>query len=172
MGNGWGTGARSALPMVGEFFQQALRAKVLDTALLFDAPKFTRPANRWNNSEESEEAEPLQAEESGIQNGDMPPGGAEQADPVFRDDQPYPDESGAMPPENLPPQPVVRYITVPPPEQDRQRLPPEGQAMLRAYEVLPPEERRRPRPMERAPQTIQGNADEPASSYGDRPGQR
>ena len=171
MGNGWGPGARSALPMVGEFFQQALRAKVLDAALLFDAPKFARPANRWNNSDGSEEAEPMQAEEGGVQNGETPPDGAGQPDPVYKDDRPYRDESGAMPAENLPPQPMIRYITVPPPAQDRQRLPLEGQAMPRAYELLPLEGRR-PRPVELAPQTVQGNPDDPVYPYRDRPGQR
>ena len=171
MGNGWGPGARSALPMVGEFFQQALRAKVLDTALLFDAPKFARPAKRWSNPEGSEEAEPLQAEEGGIQNGETPPDGAERLDPVYRDDRPYPDESGAMPPENLAPQPVIRYITVPPPAQDRQRLPQEGQALPRAYELLPPEGRR-PRPVELAPEIVQRYPDSPAYPYSDRPGHR
>jgi penicillin-binding protein 1A len=171
MGNGWGPGARSALPMVGEFFQQALRTKVLDAALLFDAPRFTRPANQWNNSEGSEEAGPLQAEESGVQNGEMPPDGAGQPDPVFRDDRPYRDESGAMLPENLPPQPVIRYLTVPPPAQDRQRLPMDGQPMPSAYKLLPPEGRR-PRPAELAPQTVQGAPDDPAFPYGARTGQR
>ena len=150
MGNGWGPGARSALPMVGEFFQQALRAKVLDAALLFDAPKSSRPANRWSNPED---VEPLQADEGGVQNGDIPPDDAGPADPVFRDDQSYPDESGDMR------------------AQDRQRLPQEGQAMPRAYELLPPEGRR-PRPAERAPQTLRENPDDPAYPYSDRPGQR
>ncbi|MBG6076199.1 transglycosylase domain-containing protein [Polaromonas sp. CG_9.11] len=174
MGNAWGPGARSALPMVGEFFQQALRAKVLDPALLFDAPKFGGSARRWNTLDGSEEAETLPAEESGMQNGDLSSQGAVQSDPVYRDDRPYRlyrDESGAITPENLPPPPMTRYLTVPPPAQDRQRLPLEGQAMPRAYELLPPE-RRRPRPEELAPQTVQGDPDYPAFPYGAQPVQR
>ena len=38
MGN-WGQGARSALPMVGEVFQQALRNKWIDPKVEFDIPR-------------------------------------------------------------------------------------------------------------------------------------
>ena len=161
MGNGWGPGARSALPMVGEFFQQALRAKVLDTALQFDAPKYAGFAKPENTPEGSEASPPLQAEESGVQNGVPPPDGAEPPDPVYRDDrtyQPYRlyrDESGAITPESLPPQPMTRYLTVPPSAQDRQALPQERQAMPRANELLPLEKRQL-HPFELAPQTVQG----------------
>jgi penicillin-binding protein 1A len=41
----WGQGARSALPMVGELFQQALRNRWIDAAAEFDIPR-TRPAQR------------------------------------------------------------------------------------------------------------------------------
>jgi penicillin-binding protein 1A len=44
MGN-WGQGARSALPMVGEVFQQAFRNKWLDASIQFDVPR-TRPRAR------------------------------------------------------------------------------------------------------------------------------
>ncbi len=39
MSDGYGQGARSALPMVGDFFQAALRAKVLDGQVAFSAPR-------------------------------------------------------------------------------------------------------------------------------------
>ena len=39
MGDAWGPGARSALPMVGDFFQQSLRTRVIDPQVRFDAPK-------------------------------------------------------------------------------------------------------------------------------------
>ena len=39
----WGQGARSALPMVGEVFQQAFRNRWLDPKAEFDIPH-TRPA--------------------------------------------------------------------------------------------------------------------------------
>ncbi|MEO8546677.1 MAG: glycosyl transferase, partial [Burkholderiaceae bacterium] len=38
MGN-WGQGARSALPMVGEVFQQAVRNKWIDARVEFDIPR-------------------------------------------------------------------------------------------------------------------------------------
>lgn len=39
MGDSWGQGARSALPIVGEFFQQAIKAKVVDAEMRFPAPQ-------------------------------------------------------------------------------------------------------------------------------------
>jgi penicillin-binding protein 1A len=39
MGNGWGPGAQSALPMVGEFFQQAIKGKVIDPQVRFPVPE-------------------------------------------------------------------------------------------------------------------------------------
>jgi penicillin-binding protein 1A len=39
MSDGYGQGARSALPMVGDFFAAALRAKVLDSQVRFSAPQ-------------------------------------------------------------------------------------------------------------------------------------
>jgi penicillin-binding protein 1A len=39
MGDRWGQGAHSALPMVGEFFQQALKEKVIDSRAKFSAPE-------------------------------------------------------------------------------------------------------------------------------------
>jgi penicillin-binding protein 1A len=38
MGDSWGQGARSALPIVGEFFQHAIKAKVVDANQRFPAP--------------------------------------------------------------------------------------------------------------------------------------
>ena len=42
MGN-WGQGARSALPIVGEVFQQAFRSRLLDPGAEFDIPRFKAP---------------------------------------------------------------------------------------------------------------------------------
>ncbi|HEY1231430.1 MAG TPA: penicillin-binding transpeptidase domain-containing protein, partial [Ramlibacter sp.] len=39
MGDSWGPGARSALPMVGDFFQQAVRARWVDPQAEFDVPR-------------------------------------------------------------------------------------------------------------------------------------
>ena len=43
MSDYWGQGARSALPMVGEFFQQSLRTRLIDAKVVFDAPRYTPP---------------------------------------------------------------------------------------------------------------------------------
>src|SRR3954447_11335486 len=39
MGDSWGQGARSALPMVGDFFTQALRVRAADPRVEFDIPR-------------------------------------------------------------------------------------------------------------------------------------
>jgi penicillin-binding protein 1A len=39
MGDSWGQGARSALPMVGDFFVQALRTRAVDPRVEFDIPR-------------------------------------------------------------------------------------------------------------------------------------
>jgi penicillin-binding protein 1A len=39
MGDSWGQGARSALPMVGDFFVQALRVRAVDARVEFDIPR-------------------------------------------------------------------------------------------------------------------------------------
>jgi penicillin-binding protein 1A len=39
MGDSWGQGARSALPMVGDFFSQALRTRAVDGRAEFDLPR-------------------------------------------------------------------------------------------------------------------------------------
>ena len=46
----WGQGARSALPMVGEVFQQALRNRWIDPAAEFDIPR-TRPPRRQDRQQ-------------------------------------------------------------------------------------------------------------------------
>jgi penicillin-binding protein 1A len=45
MGESWGQGARSALPIVGDFFVQALRVRAVDPRVEFDIPR-PRPKPR------------------------------------------------------------------------------------------------------------------------------
>ena len=45
MGQSWGEGARSALPMVGDFFVQALRTRAADPRVEFAIPR-PRPKSR------------------------------------------------------------------------------------------------------------------------------
>jgi penicillin-binding protein 1A len=52
MGN-WGAGARSALPIVGEVFQQALRNKWIDPSAEFGKPRLPiRPHERFQSLEQ------------------------------------------------------------------------------------------------------------------------
>ncbi|CAN5306855.1 transglycosylase domain-containing protein [soil metagenome] len=142
MGDRWGQGAQSALPMVGEFFQQALRAKVLDPQLGFDAPKFVGNSGNWNNQGDPAEPDPAQGDESGLSNGDTLPDSGLQADPVIREDRGNRDESGGVRLEGSPSAPVIRYITVPPPAPDNQQPAQDAQAVPRPFELLPPDGRR------------------------------
>ena len=43
MGSRWGPGAESALPIVGEFYRQAIRGKVIDKDMRFAAPRMSVP---------------------------------------------------------------------------------------------------------------------------------
>ena len=43
MGDGWGQGARSALPIVGDVFQQSVRNRWIDGAQEFDVPRYRPP---------------------------------------------------------------------------------------------------------------------------------
>ena len=56
----WGQGARSALPMVGDVFQQALRNRWIDQAAEFDIPR-TRPAPRREREAEPQWRRPEEA---------------------------------------------------------------------------------------------------------------
>jgi penicillin-binding protein 1A len=56
----WGQGARSALPMVGEFFREALRKRWIDSAAEFDIPR-TRPAQRQEQRQPQWSKDPISA---------------------------------------------------------------------------------------------------------------
>jgi penicillin-binding protein 1A len=45
----WGQGAHSALPMVGEFFSRALRARIVDPNDKFEAPETSHWYDGWFN---------------------------------------------------------------------------------------------------------------------------
>ena len=62
MGNSWGPGARSALPIVGDFFQQAIKVKAID------------PLRRFNTPEAPGVLDPPLALNNGSLNGDLAPG--------------------------------------------------------------------------------------------------
>jgi penicillin-binding protein 1A len=113
MGNSWGPGAQSALPVVGEFYRQAIKARVLDPAVRFLAPRgvgvVVDPALAQGNSGQAASNE----QPPGVQMIEIPEGAWQ-------------------------PAPVIRYITVPP-EAMRQSEP---QAVVTPRELQPPEPRR------------------------------
>jgi penicillin-binding protein 1A len=59
MADSWGQGARSALPMVGDFFQQSLRARWVDPRVEFGIPR-PRPAppseQPWSRQQRPQDA--------------------------------------------------------------------------------------------------------------------
>ena len=62
MGNGWGPGARSALPMVGEFFQQSFKSRVIDSRQRFAMPPDAEPGRQgggWASGAPLPHTEPL-----------------------------------------------------------------------------------------------------------------
>ena len=98
MGNSWGPGARSALPIVGEFFQQAIKIKAIDAKQRFntpDLPNVIDPNIALNNGVPGNEAlaNTERAEGEATESGQ----GTER-------------QEGELPP---PPPGTVRYFTVP-----------------------------------------------------------
>ncbi|WP_053076511.1 penicillin-binding protein 1A [Caenimonas sp. SL110] len=49
MGDEWGQGSRNALNIVGDFVQQSMKAKIVDTKAVFAAPKETNVLDRMND---------------------------------------------------------------------------------------------------------------------------
>ena len=126
MGDSWGQGARSALPIVGEFFQHALKNKVIDPQARFEAPS-TAAAPASADAITSDEDNPAADTE-------LMPGQENDAAPPPDNNYP-PEESRAIPLNELPPVPPTGYdpgFPPPPPprqpdmprqEQNVQRLP-------------------------------------------------
>ena len=133
MGDRWGQGAQSALPMVGEFFQHAFNARVVDQQVRFNAPQASPNSGGANFSGGTE---PLPVEESGASNGEALPESAPPADNTLVQ------ESGVAPQEGSQSAPVIRYITIPPSAPETQRPEQDVQALPRPLELLPPEGRR------------------------------
>jgi penicillin-binding protein 1A len=118
MGNGWGPGARSALPVVGEFFQQSFKARVIDSRKRFADPPDAEPGRQgggWANGLPPLSTEPLP------ENGRIP----EVTAMPETDANPFP-----------PAQPGV-YQEQAPPQQVQQQQPSAPQP-LNQYPQLPP----------------------------------
>ncbi|MDB5742577.1 MAG: glycosyl transferase, family 51 [Polaromonas sp.] len=138
MGDRWGQGAQSALPMVGAFFQQAFNARMVDAQTRFSAP----PSYAGNSGASSSPAGPdpmLGLENEAALNGETFFGtDQQQADNRARE------TPGMAPPEGASgqPAPVIRYITIPAPTPDGELPEQEMRAIPRPFELLPPEGRR------------------------------
>ena len=167
MGDSWGQGAHSALPMVGEVFQQAMKVKLVDPSLRFGAPP-TDPAgadalgrmNDWfRNLFEQREAAQAQ----------VPPPEAARPDTA----QPQPDAAQPRPSTGMA---SVETIVVPSEYQRSEviRVMPGGAATSGAsggFEIQPPrpaggnsisvaprgEQRAEPAAAESAPQAARGS---------------
>ncbi|MDB5884279.1 MAG: glycosyl transferase, family 51 [Polaromonas sp.] len=109
MGDRWGPGAQSALPMVGEFFQQALRSKVIDPQQRFSAPKLVKRFVPPVNPGDTPGNESLLEPPAGLAGSENSPVSAEQPDAPVRE------ETGRGRQEVQPLDPIVRYIDIAPP---------------------------------------------------------
>jgi penicillin-binding protein 1A len=120
MGSRWGQGAQSALPIVGEFFRQAIKAKVVDQAVRFVAPHDPGAVTQ----------QPVEV------------------DPQVPAEQPAVDRSvtlfdaGAAPEGSWQPAPAIRYITVNVPAADGNRPAGDPQNLMIPRDLQAPEPRR------------------------------
>lgn len=140
MGGDWGQGARSALPIVGDFFQHALKAKAIDVAMRFATPP--------------REPDPVPAPESVVQPVEAVPGGATEPPPattevvptaagavrVDRADRPaYGQPIFPQLPERREPAPaVIGPVPSAPPPQPRVLAPPEASVSTQPQRAAQP----------------------------------
>ena len=128
MGDSWGQGARSALPVVGDFFQHALKSKVIDPQARFEAPSTAAvpaSADAISSDEDnpSADVDPMQGQGN---DAALPPDSSyppEEARPIPLNELPPVPGTGygpALPPA---PPPVSRQPDMPRQEQNVQRLP-------------------------------------------------
>ncbi|HSV35004.1 MAG TPA: transglycosylase domain-containing protein [Ramlibacter sp.] len=135
MGDSWGQGAHNALNIVGDFFQQAQKARVVDTRATFAAPRDPGMLDRvndwfnsvWQNSPEAQQlpqpavvteppviVQPLPSEQSVV----TVPGPAMEPPPARPEFQWTPERESAGPPAvrpELPASPVTEYRIEPRP---------------------------------------------------------
>ena len=126
MGSRWGQGAQSALPIVGEFFRQAIRAKVVDPTAQFAAPRGTgavAPVQLDANGPTLPEFDPLA--EQMPQNPQNPSAAGTATEPEG----------------SWQPAPGIRHITVPGPAADVPRAEPEAPGTVAPREQQSPDRR-------------------------------
>ena len=125
MGARWGQGAQSALPIVGEFFRQAIRAKVVNPALRFAAPSSTG-LNAPAQADSGAQAPPLLELDTVTEKAEQ---------------QPLNGDSGAIPEGRWQPAPGARYITIPGPAADTQKSEAEAPVNLAPRDFQPADRR-------------------------------
>ena len=117
MGSRWGQGAQSALPIVGEFFRQAIKGKVVDQNLRFAAPRDTGPV------------EPVPLDPNAL--------------PPAVTDSPGQPLTGAevvvAPEGSWQPTPAIRYVTVQAPGAEATRADPDPSNAIIPRDLQPPE---------------------------------
>ncbi|MES2945653.1 MAG: transglycosylase domain-containing protein [Pseudomonadota bacterium] len=129
MGSRWGQGSQSALPIVGEFFRQALKAKIVDQSLRFSAPQ---QAGATVEAALNPASAPMALDANG--------------QPIIVENQavaPAPVDAGSLPEGSWQPAPVIKYVPMqqpglpatPGPDSDPQNL-----GIPR--DLLPPEPKR------------------------------
>ena len=109
MGNSWGPGAQSALPIVGDFFQRALRGREVDQQARFAAPQSVRYAPDVPEAADPGAVEPAPPEDQGSAplNGEPQPS---QPQPGTEPPAPGPAgvESFPVPERDAPSAPILR----------------------------------------------------------------
>jgi penicillin-binding protein 1A len=122
MGSRWGQGAQSALPIVGEFYRQAIKAKLVDAKAEFAAPRGMGDA---------------------LPDPNAPPQGEQDAGALGPDGNPIaPFDAGSAPEGSWQPAPGIRYVTVQPPAEGQPATQVDPQTGIVSRDLLPPEPRR------------------------------
>ena len=134
MGDRWGPGAQSALPIVGEFFQHALKAKVVDQRVRFAAPQ------NASGPSDSNEIDPMLGQLNEPSNAELQPG-------LLPGTEPPPEntataQTGTAPQGGSQPAPVIRYVTVPAPTADAPKPEVDPQTLGGPLNLLAPEAKR------------------------------
>ncbi|RYX90159.1 MAG: penicillin-binding protein [Comamonadaceae bacterium] len=116
MGSGWGQGSQGALPIVGEVFRLAIKAKVIDGERQFAAPRLAvvEPAPQVPDPSQDPNATQPGAERIYNlpgSNGELGPTGA------------LPPDAGQAPEGSWRPAPIIRYVNVPQPVQSAEVAP-------------------------------------------------
>jgi len=106
----WGQGARSALPIVGDFYHQALGYRLIDGRLRFvskEEPGFLRRGWNWLKGLFAAVPEPAPEPRRARRAAEPPPEAAPDTPPDWAPPMPGPDEPVPPPPSAPPPEPAA-----------------------------------------------------------------